>query len=131
MTQRPVPERVAVRNASDAQQVRAARKSERARLERERNEDVAVWSTYEGRALTRRILAECGVFRLSMANDPYWTAFNEGGRNVGLTLLARIQTVAPDAYVLMEQEHTQRLAAEPAAPEPPESEDRDDDRDDA
>jgi hypothetical protein len=118
---RPQEPRVAVRNAGDVKQVKKARESERARLERERNEDVAVWNTEDGRAFTRRLLEGCGVYELSMANDSHWTAFNEGGRNVGLGLLARMTTTAPDLYALMEQEHLTRQSREPSAPEPTES----------
>lgn len=118
MTSRAQPPRVAVRNAGDPGQVRRAKESDRARAERERNEDNAVWNTYDGRAFTRRLLAECGVYRLSMANDPLWTAFNEGGRNIGLQLMARMLDVAPGAYALMEQEHAERESREPRAPEP-------------
>lgn len=107
-----------MRNAGDRDQVRRAKESERARLERERNENVAVWSSYDGRAFTRRLLAECGVFRLSMASDPHMTAFNEGGRNVGLWLMATMIETAPDAYALMEQEHIERESREPRAAEP-------------
>lgn len=118
MTSRPHPPRVAVRNAGDPEQVKQAKESERARLEREHNEDVAVWNTYEGRAFTRRLLASCGVYQLSMASDPHWTAFNEGGRNVGLGLLVRMTETAPELYTLMEQEHAAREAREPRPPEP-------------
>lgn len=115
--------RVAVRNAGDEKQVQRAGESDRARAERERNEDIAVWGTYAGRAFTRRLLAQAGVYRLSMVSDPHWTAFNEGARNVGLQLLARMTTTAPDEYVLMEQEHAARELLEPSAPTPaPESE---------
>lgn len=107
-----------MRNAGDATQVKRARETDRARVERERNEDAAVWSTYNGRAFTRRMLAEAGVYRLSMANDPYWTAFNEGARNLGLQLLARMSTTAPEFYLLMEQEHNGREVHEASAPAP-------------
>lgn len=115
--------RVVVRNAGDPGQVKRAKESDRARLERELNEDLAVWNTYDGRAVTRRLLAECGVFRLSMAGDSHQTAFNEGGRNVGLRLLARMTESAPELYALMEREHTERETREPRAPEPTEEPD--------
>lgn len=109
--------RVAVRNAGDAQQVKRAKESDRARVERERNEDMAVWSTPAGRSFTRRLLAECGVYRLSMVTDPHFTAFNEGARNIGLQLLGLMTQTAPDEYLLMEQEHTAREQLEPSTPE--------------
>jgi hypothetical protein len=114
---RPETPRVAVRNAGDRDQVKRAGESDRARLERERNEEVAIWNTYEGRAFTRRLLAECGIYTLSMAQDPHWTSFNEGGRNVGLRLMARMLETAPDAYALMEREHAERESREPRAAE--------------
>jgi hypothetical protein len=115
---RPDASRVAVRNAGDRDQVRRAKESDRARLERERNENLTVWNSYDGRAFTRRLLAECGVYRLSMATDPHITAFNEGGRNIGLWLMATMLETAPDAYTLMEQEHVERELREPRAAEP-------------
>jgi len=115
-----------VRNAADRKQIKKAKQAERARLERERNEDLAVWSTVAGRAYTRRLLAECGVFRTSMAADPHWTAYNEGGRNVGLRLLARMTENAPELYALMEREHIERQRLEPVAPEPMEPEESED-----
>lgn len=120
MGRRSHPPRVAVANAGDPKQVQRAKESDRARAERERNEDMAVWGTYAGRAFTRRLLADCGVYRLSFASDPHFTAFNEGSRNIGLALLARMTTTAPDEYLLMEQEHAERETREASAPAPKE-----------
>jgi hypothetical protein len=125
VTTRAQPPRVAVRNAGDRDQVKRAKESDRARAERERNEDAAVWGTYDGRAFTRRLLADCGVYRLSMANEQHWTAFNEGGRNIGLQLMARMHEIAPGAYALMEQEHAERESREVRVAEPTNTEESD------
>lgn len=118
MSRRPRPERVAVRNASDPKQVKRAKETDRERDEREANERAVVWNTYHGRAFTRQILRDCGLDELSMVNDPHWTAFNEGARNRGLALKARMVVEAPDLYVLMEQEHVDRHTREQSVPEP-------------
>ena len=57
-----------------------------------------------GRRIARGVLEHAGVFRLSFTRDAAETAFNEGGRNGGLRLLALIQTHAPDQCIPMMQE---------------------------
>lgn len=57
-----------------------------------------------GRRIARGVLEHAGVFRLSFTRDAAETAFNEGGRNAGLRLLALIQMHAPDQYIPMMQE---------------------------
>lgn len=121
-TRRPTEPRVAVRNASDPKQVKRAREIERVRLERERNELLAVWNTYDGRAVQHRRLARCGVFRLSFSRDTHQTAFNEGERNIGLEELALMTALAPELYTLMMQEHGEREALDvPESTEPTDS----------
>lgn len=119
MAKQPQAERVAVRNASDAKQVKRAGETDRQRDERERNERFAVWNTYAGRAFTRQILRDAGLDELSMTDDPHWTAFNEGARNRGLALKARMIVEAPALSLLMEQEHIERVQRDAPLPEPP------------
>lgn len=57
-----------------------------------------------GRRVVRRLLSKSGVFRSSFQGDGLNTAFAEGGRNVGLYMLALVQSHCPDrlAEVLIE-----------------------------
>lgn len=64
--------------------------------------------TIWGRRIMWRVLGDAGVFRLSYAGDALATAFNEGGRNLGLRLLDDVHKVCPDKYTLMLQENTIR-----------------------
>jgi len=58
----------------------------------------------EGRRIVWGLLDVAGVFRTSMTADN-WTFFNEGQRNVGLRLMARIQEHCPEMYTQMIKEH--------------------------
>lgn len=50
------------------------------------------------------LLSGCGVYRSSFAQNALSTAFAEGGRNVGLKVLAELNEYAFDLTQLMEQE---------------------------
>lgn len=56
-----------------------------------------------GRRIVWRLLDRAGVYRTSFTGNST-TFFNEGARNVGLSLLSEIHEVCPDAYVLMLKE---------------------------
>lgn len=58
----------------------------------------------EGRRWIWWLLGECHVFASSFRADPHQTAFNEGARNVGLTILAEVMRVSPDEYLVMTKE---------------------------
>jgi len=66
---------------------------------------IAVLDTSEGRAVLWRLLESTGLYRSSYTGDE-GTYFNEGRRNVGLELLALINSVAPDKYPLIMAENT-------------------------
>lgn len=55
----------------------------------------------EGRRFVWRLLNAAGVFRISFDRDPYVTAFREGERNNGLSLLADVQAFYADRYTIM------------------------------
>lgn len=64
-----------------------------------------VLSNVKGRRVIWSILSMCRIFRESyVVKDANHTAFNEGRRDVGLRLLADIQTANPKAYSQMEDE---------------------------
>jgi hypothetical protein len=73
-------------------------------LERRDEELRAVLSQPVGRAVLWAVLEQCGIYRSSFSPEALNMAFQEGGRNVGLELITRIQSVDPNAYTLMTRE---------------------------
>lgn len=67
-----------------------------------------VMSNKRGRRFMRELLEQAGVFRLSFTPDPHVTSFNEGQRNLGLSVLAQLTENAPESYALMLSEHHAR-----------------------
>ena len=120
MSRRPAPEHVTVRNAGDVQQVKRARQIERAATEARRNLVAQQMASYEGRWFVSDLIVAAGIYALSMAADPYVTAFHEGQRDYGLHLVAELTRLCPDEYLLMERERIARVIDQPGAPEPPE-----------
>ena len=57
-----------------------------------------------GRRIVWGLMAKAGVFRVSFNPDPYQTAFSEGQRNLGLSLLAAVMTHAPETLLRMQNE---------------------------
>lgn len=69
----------------------------------------AVLSTEDGRNWIWDLLCVCGIYRVShVAGDPTQSAFNEGGRNVGLSILAELREYAPDLFQVMEAQQRTR-----------------------
>ena len=80
---------MSVQNAADHSQVKAAAKEERF-MERQKRDDLRhLISTEPGRRFAYQILEYCGVFRTSFSTSAL-IYFNEGKRDVGLWLMARI-----------------------------------------
>lgn len=108
-------------NAADPAQVRFAARKERQRTERFTSAMKAVLGTAEGRLVVGELLERSGLWRTSW--DPSAKIhFNEGRRNFGLELLAEVQTIDEEAYVLMERERRawrRSEAAETAANQTP------------
>lgn len=50
-----------------------------------------------GRRIARRLLTRGGVFQLSYTGEPFGTAFREGARSAGLSLLGTLLRSAPEA----------------------------------
>lgn len=94
-----------VKNAADETQVREADGKVKRGRERELNDICALLSTREGRRFIWRYLGKCGVFTTSFHNSGSVTAYNEGGRNIGLMLLADVNDASPDAYLTMMKEN--------------------------
>lgn len=90
-----------------AQQHAQDEKAEKAKL-RMRNEiDDLKWvmSNKRGRRHIHGILERAGVWQLSFNTNALTMAFNEGRRNEGLALLAKVTTYCTDLYTLMLKEH--------------------------
>lgn len=64
-------------------------------------------SDKRGRRIVWRLLEQTGVFRSSFTGNSE-TFFREGARNVGLKVLADLHEHAPEAYVLLLEEHKRK-----------------------
>ena len=60
-------------------------------------------ATKQGRALVHWLLAECGIYSTSFTGNST-TFFNEGKRQIGLQVLARVTKDHPEAYLTMLKE---------------------------
>lgn len=106
-----------VANSADNKQVKRAADKETLRRERETNDLKSLLETVHGRRFLRRMIVEvAGIYRSSYLGGPTGRgsdpAFLEGQRNVGLQLLAEVQTVNADLWLLAEREHNETLQAE-------------------
>ncbi len=90
-----------VRNASDKNQVRNARKKERRTREQELNDIRYVLADRRGRRFFWQLLCGCRLFELSYTGNQNDTFFNEGMRNVGNKLIADLNDAEPEAYFTM------------------------------
>ncbi|MBR0568369.1 hypothetical protein J5J83_19785 [Azoarcus sp. L1K30] len=81
------------------------KQDERARICAEQEADDIKWlmGDKRGRRIVARQLDLAGVFRSSFTGNSE-TFFREGQRNVGLVLLAKIHSHAPEQYAVMLKE---------------------------
>lgn len=80
-----------------------------ANLNRQEIEDIKwLMSSPRGRRLVWWILGIAGIYRTSFSSSRNVTDFNEGGRNIGLKLLARVNDHCLDQYEVMFQEHQEK-----------------------
>lgn len=88
-----------------SQERATAAADERARLAAQLEEDDFKWlmSNKRGRRIVWRLLERTGVYRSSFTGNSE-TFFREGMRNVGLMLMAQINTICPGHYATMLQE---------------------------
>lgn len=93
-----------VKNAADEGQVGKAAAKEKRGRHRDLDDVKALLAMKPGRRFIWRYLSESGLFRTSFSTNGSQTSFNEGMRNVGLTMLADISEANPDAFVLMQRE---------------------------
>ena len=65
-------------------------------------------STAAGRNWLWDRLSETNIFHTTHTPDPYASAFQEGRRSVGLSLLADIMAHCPDQFIQAMREHNER-----------------------
>jgi len=87
----------------EAQEKAQTNAKERAKLEARIEREDLVWlmSGKKGRRVVKRILDRSGVFRLSFNTNAMQMAFNEGMRNEGLALTAKLMSFCPAQYAEM------------------------------
>lgn len=93
-------------NAADPQQARERKRKDFSRAERDANDLRWVMSDERGRRFTWNMLANCRVFATTFTGEALSAAFNEGARNMGVELLARIMRDCPTLYTAMTNENT-------------------------
>jgi hypothetical protein len=86
------------------------KRKSKAELEQQRlDEDLlTALSTYQGRSLLWSQLEQAGIYHTTFNVDHGIMSFNEGMRQIGLRLLARIDGVDPNAYAKMRREAFRR-----------------------
>jgi hypothetical protein len=98
-----------VDNAADRKSVRRKEKDSRI-ADRQRGEMIlSIMSTMPGRAWLWDRLSETNIFHTThVTGDPLASAFQEGRRSVGLSLLADIMAYCPDQYIQAMREANER-----------------------
>jgi hypothetical protein len=83
-----------------------ARREKKSKARRRRSAEALCWVMADprGRSVVWKLLGKAGLFRSSMAPSAELTAFNEGRRDLGLGLLARVMRHCPEQYVRMQAE---------------------------
>jgi hypothetical protein len=82
---------------------------EKAKLQRKVEIDDLLWLMRDkrGRRIAHGQLERSGVFRSSFHTNALTMAFNEGGRNEGLRLLALLMQHCPELHTQMLKEHSE------------------------
>lgn len=75
------------------------------KYEREISDLQKVLRLPEGRRFIYKVLCECGVFKTSFSQNSMTTAFNEGKRDIGLSVIAQLDTADPGIYSQMLKEY--------------------------
>lgn len=101
------PERQAVRNAADPEQVRKAGEKDESRREQEVNDLIALLSCVEGKRFIWRLLSHCGTFE-SIWEPSAKIHYLSGRQDVGHFLMAEIVEARPDALIDMMKESSRQ-----------------------
>ena len=67
-----------------------------------------VMNRERGRRVVWSLLEKGGVFGICFSVDPYATAFNEGQRNLALSLFQQVMAHCPDQYLKMADEASKK-----------------------
>lgn len=103
-------------NAADPKWLGRRKRASERRESRDRDDLRWVMADARGRRFVQRLLASAGVYRLSyVRGDAMETAFNEGRRNLGNELLARIELAASEKLAIMMQEARKEEQEDPNA----------------
>lgn len=94
-------------NAADPKQVEKARLKEVFGDRQLLGDFRSVLETYQGRRLMWWILEQAGIFKSSFTGNST-TFYNEGMRNIGLMVHAKIAEASPESILLMMQESKKR-----------------------
>lgn len=100
-----------VKNAADEEQIKSAEKKIEYALDQASDDFLKIMKEIYGRRFILSLLKDCGVFKLSHSGEQtHETSFNEGQRNMGLKLMARINATCPELYSVMLQEDAPPVA---------------------
>lgn len=91
-------------NAADPKQIKEAKIKDKDIRKQELRDVALLLSSVEGRRFFHRYLVMCKVFETSMTGSSY-TFFNEGQRNIGLSLMADLNDADPSAYAKLIEEN--------------------------
>jgi len=92
-----------VKNAADDKQVRGAVRDEKNRREQELNDVRNVLNSAFGRRFVWRLLEFSGIYKTSFTGNSH-TFFNEGMRNIGLSIMTDINEACPEQLITMMKE---------------------------
>lgn len=95
----------------DVGEQRAVKKRKsKAKLRQERSDENfrKILKMYEGRELLFEILEMAGIYQTTFSEEASITAFQEGMRQIGLRLIAKIDHVDQNAYATMRREWLKR-----------------------
>ena len=98
-------------NAANTKQIRAAEKQAKIAAALDREVVFRLMSDPAGRDWIRRLLERCHVFRTPFTGLAATTDFNCGQQSVGLQLLGEVVNAAPDQYIQMMREASDREQA--------------------
>ena len=96
-----------MQNAADVKQVEKARLRENFNNNNFTNDMRFILAQPAGRRVMWWLLEISGIYRSSFTGN-YTTFFNEGRREIGLTVLGKITEAMPDALIQMMQESKKR-----------------------